>query len=90
LGLVLAHSKANYTSCKSIVQTFLKTCCDKEIITKKNRNAIFVAGRSSDIIVDGLCIGHIGEIEPNIRSSFKLRVPLVAAEMNLTQVMSLY
>jgi phenylalanyl-tRNA synthetase beta chain len=90
LGLVLAHSKANYTSCKSIVQTFLKTCCGKEITTKKNRNAIFIPGRSSDVIMDGLFIGNIGEIEQSIRSSFKIRVPLVAAELNLSQAMSLH
>lgn len=89
LGLVLAHSKSNYSSCKSIVQTFLKTCIGKEISTKTNQNAMFVLGRSSNIIVDGMTVGYIGEIKPTISSSFKLRVPVVAAELSLSQVMSL-
>ncbi len=90
LGMILAHSKSNYSNCKSIVQTLLKTCCGKELTTKMNRNGIYVPGRSSDIIVDDLAIGYIGEIKPIVCSSFKLRVPVVAAELSLSQLMSLY
>jgi len=88
LGVVVAHSKANYTEGKSIVQTFLKTSFGKEIVTKSNVNAILVQGRSSDIIVDGLSVGYIGEIKPMVCDNFKLRVPVVAAELNLSQIMS--
>jgi phenylalanyl-tRNA synthetase beta chain len=88
LGVVVAHSKANYTEGKSIVQTFLKTSFGKEIVTKSNVNAILVQGRSSDIIVDGLSVGYIGEINPMVSDNFKLRVPVVAAELNLSQIMS--
>lgn len=88
LGVVVAHSKANYTEGKSIVQTFLKTSFGKEIVTKSNVNAILVQGRSSDIIVDGQSVGYIGEIKPMVSDNFKLRVPVVAAELNLSQIMS--
>jgi phenylalanyl-tRNA synthetase beta chain len=88
LGVVVAHSKANYTEGKSLVQTFLKTSFGKEIVTKSNVNAILVQGRSSDIIVDGLTVGYIGEIKPMVCDNFKLRVPVVAAELNLSQIMS--
>ncbi|MFZ0894293.1 MAG: phenylalanine--tRNA ligase subunit beta [Candidatus Nitrosopolaris sp.] len=88
LGVVVAHSKANYTEGKSLMQTFLKTSFGKEIVTKSNVNAILVQGRSSDIIVDGLTVGYIGEIKPMVCDNFKLRVPVVAAELNLSQIMS--
>lgn len=88
LGVVVTHSKANYTEGKSIVQTFLKTSFGKEAVTKPNVNATLVQGRSSDIIVDGLSVGYIGEITPSVSEQFKLRVPLVAAELNLSQIMS--
>jgi phenylalanyl-tRNA synthetase beta chain len=88
LGVVVAHSKANYTEGKSLMQTFLKTSFGKEIVTKSNVNAILVQGRSSDIIVDGLTVGFIGEIKPMVCDNFKLRVPVVAAELNLSQIMS--
>jgi phenylalanyl-tRNA synthetase beta chain len=87
LGVVVAHSKANYTEGKSLVQTFLKTSFGKEIVTNSNVNAILVQGRSSDIIVDGLTVGYIGEIKPMVGDNFKLRVPVVAAELNLSQIM---
>jgi phenylalanyl-tRNA synthetase beta chain len=88
LGIVVAHSKANYTEGKSIVQTFLKTSFGKEVVTKPNANATLVQGRSSNIIVDGLSVGYIGEITPNVSEQFKLRVPAVAAELNLSLIMS--
>ena len=88
LGVVVAHSKANYTEGKSIVQTFLKTSFGKEVVTKPNVNATLVQGRSSDIIIDGLSVGYIGEITPSVIEQFKLRVPVVAAELNLSQIMS--
>jgi phenylalanyl-tRNA synthetase beta chain len=87
LGVVVAHSKANFTEGKSIVQTFLKTSFGKEIVTKSNVNAILVQGRSADIIVDGLSVGYIGEMKPLVSDNFKLRVPVVAAELNLSQIM---
>ena len=79
LGVVVAHSKANYSEAKSIVQTFLKTSFGKNIVTTSNIKTILVQGRSSDIIVDGLTVGYIGEIKPTIGDNFKLRVPVVAA-----------
>jgi len=88
LGVVVAHSKANYTEGKSIVQTFLKTSFGKEVVTKPNVNVTLVQGRSSDIIIDGLSVGYIGEITPSVIEQFKLRVPVVAAELNLSQIMS--
>jgi phenylalanyl-tRNA synthetase beta chain len=88
LGVVIAHSKANYTEGKSLMQTFFKTSFGKEIVTKSNVNPILVQGRSSDIIVDGLTVGYIGEIKPMVGDNFKLRVPVVAAELNLSQLMS--
>lgn len=88
LGVVVAHSKANYTEAKSIVQSFLKTAFGKEVVTKPNVNPVLVQGRSSDITVDGLLVGYIGEITSRVSEHFKLRVPVVAAELNLSLIMS--
>jgi phenylalanyl-tRNA synthetase beta chain len=88
LGIVVAHSKASYTEAKSIVQTFLKTSFGKNVVTTPNIKTILVQGRSSDIVVDGLTVGYIGEIKPMVRDNFKLRVPVVAAELNLSEIIS--
>jgi phenylalanyl-tRNA synthetase beta chain len=88
MGIVVAHSKASYTEAKSIVQTFLKTSFGKNVVTTSNIKRILVQGRSSDIIVDGLTVGYIGEIKPTITDNFKLRVPVVAAELYLSQIIS--
>src|SRR5215469_5941637 len=88
MGIVVAHSKASYTEAKSIVQTFLKISFGKNVVTTSNIKRILVQGRSSDIIVDGLTVGYIGEIKPTITDNFKLRVPVVAAELYLSQIIS--
>ena len=88
MGIIVAHSKASYTEAKSIVQTFLKTSFGKNVVTTSNIKRILVQGRSSDIIVDGLRVGYIGEIKPTISDNFKLRVPVVASELNISQIIS--
>jgi phenylalanyl-tRNA synthetase beta chain len=87
LGFVVSHSRANYTEGKSIVQTLLKVGFGKDTVTAQTINPILVPGRSSDIRVDNISVGYIGEIQPIIMDNFKLRVPVVASEINLSQVL---
>jgi phenylalanyl-tRNA synthetase beta chain len=87
LGFVVSHSRANYTEGKSIVQTLLKVGFGKDALTAHIMNPILVPGRSSDIRVDDISVGYIGEIQPIIMDNFKLRVPVVASEINLSQVL---
>jgi phenylalanyl-tRNA synthetase beta chain len=88
VGIVVAHSRASYTEAKSIVQTFLKASFGKNVVTASNTKTTLVQGRSSDIIVEGLTVGYIGEIKATVSDNFKLRVPVVAAELNLSQILS--
>jgi phenylalanyl-tRNA synthetase beta chain len=87
LGFVVSHSRANYTEGKSIVQTLLKVGFGKDTVTAHTINPILVPGRSSDIRVDDISVGYIGEIQPIIMDNFKLRVPVVASEINLSKVL---
>ena len=87
LGFVVSHSRANYTEGKSIVQTLLKVGFGKDAVTAHTINPILVPGRSSDIRVDDISVGYIGEIQPIVMDNFKLRVPVVASEINLSQVL---
>jgi phenylalanyl-tRNA synthetase beta chain len=87
LGFVVSHSRANYTEGKSIVQTLLKVGFGKDAVTAHIMNPILVPGRSSDIRVNDISVGYIGEIQPIIMDNFKLRVPVVASEINLSQVL---
>jgi len=87
LGFVISHSRANFTEGKSIVQTLLKVGFGKETVTAHTINPILVPGRSSDIRVGDISVGYIGEIRPIIMDNFKLRVPVIASEINLSKVL---
>ncbi|HKG41791.1 MAG TPA: phenylalanine--tRNA ligase subunit beta [Nitrososphaeraceae archaeon] len=90
LGAVIAHNNADFTEIKSIMQTFLKVGFDKDVYTQENENPFFIEGRSARVIVDKISnIGMIGEITPLAIENFKIRVPVSAFELNLSQLLGI-
>jgi phenylalanyl-tRNA synthetase beta subunit len=47
-------------------------------------------GRCANIYVEEECVGIIGEITPSAIDNFKVRVPVAAFELNLSQFLSRY
>ena len=83
LAAVIAHNNADFTEIKSIMQTFLKVAFD-------NANSFFIEGRSARVIWDKKSnIGIIGEITPLAIENFKIRVPVSAFELNLSQLLGI-
>ena len=90
LGAVIAHNNADFTEIKSIMQTFLKVGFDKDVYTQENENPFFIEGRSARVILDKRSnIGMIGEITPLAIENFKIRVPVSAFELNLSQLLGI-
>ncbi len=83
LACISAHNDVNFTSIKSVLQSFLKTTFGLECKTITSSNPMFIDGRGADIFV-GNKIGEIGEILPEISDNFKLRVPIAGFEIRLT------
>jgi phenylalanyl-tRNA synthetase beta chain len=90
IGAVIAHSKADYTEIKSAMQGLLKTTFGKNAVTKVATHPIFMSGRCAQIYVDGEYVGIAGEITPLVIDNFKVRVPVAAFELNLSQLLSRY
>jgi phenylalanyl-tRNA synthetase beta chain len=86
VGAVVAHADAGYTEIRSIVQALLKSCFDKDAITKASTSPMFMEGRCAQIIVDGMVVGTVGEVTPLALENFKLRVPVAAFEINLSGI----
>jgi phenylalanyl-tRNA synthetase beta chain len=86
---VVAHNNSGYTEAKSILQTLLKTGFGKTAVTKATTQPIFINGRCANIIVDDKYLGIIGEITPLAIDNFKIRVPVVAFELNLSRLLQL-
>jgi phenylalanyl-tRNA synthetase beta chain len=86
VGAVVAHADAGYTEIRSIVQALLKSCFDKDAVTKASTSPMFMEGRCAQIIVDGMVVGTVGEVTPLALENFKLRVPVAAFEINLSGI----
>jgi phenylalanyl-tRNA synthetase beta chain len=92
LAAVIAHNNTDFTEIKSIMQTFLKITFNKdnEIFTQENANPFFIEGRSAKVVLDKKSvIGMIGEITPLAIDNFKIRVPVSAFELNLSQLLGI-
>jgi phenylalanyl-tRNA synthetase beta chain len=85
LCVALAHTKADYTSIKSVLQTFMKIGFGKDVLTSPSSySEEYAKARSASIIVDGSEVGKIGEISDLVRQNHKIRVPVAAYEMDLS------
>ena len=82
---ISAHKDANFTEIKSVLQSSLKTGYGIEIETKATTHPIFEEGRCATILVNGKSIGVIGEVNSKIIENYKIRVPVVAFEISLSE-----
>lgn len=73
-------AKANFTECKSIVETILRECAEKPVITEK-KHATFIEGRCAAIIKQEHEIGVFGELHPRTIQAFHLEHPVIAFEL---------
>jgi phenylalanyl-tRNA synthetase beta chain len=87
VGASVAHANADYTEIKSAMQALAKLCFGKYATTKASTEPLFIAGRCGQIIIDGRVVGILGEITPIALESFRLRVPVAAFEINLSNVL---
>ena len=90
LCVVVAYNRADYTSIKSILQTFLKVAFGKDAVTgpPNSSSGEYADGHSADIILEGNIVGKIGEISDFARQSHRIRVPVAAYEIDLSPLLN--
>ncbi|HEC88913.1 MAG TPA: phenylalanine--tRNA ligase subunit beta [Thermoplasmata archaeon] len=90
LSGVKISSKANFTECKSIVETILKNFGFKLEVEEREHNS-FINGRCASIIINGEEAGYFGEIHPSVICNFELEYPVIAFEIDVSKLFpSLY
>jgi phenylalanyl-tRNA synthetase beta chain len=87
LGCVNAFNGVTFSEIKAVLQTLMEICFNVKFETKPSENLSFVRGRSADIIYKGVVIGQIGEISPLLIDSFKIKMPVAAFELDLTELL---
>jgi len=85
LCCVDAFNGVTFSEIRAILQTLMEVCFNAKFETKRSENLSFVKGRSADIIYNGNVIGQIGEISPLLMESFKIKMPVAAFELDLTE-----
>ncbi len=73
-------AKANFTECKSLVETVLRECGEKPVIKEKN-HASFIEGRCAEVLRKEHEIGVFGELHPKTIKAFHLEHPVIAFEL---------
>jgi len=84
LAGISAHKDASFSEIKSILQSSLKIGFNIDTETKTSSHPIFSEGRTANILVDNKTIGILGEIDSKVIENFKIRVPVVAFEIQLS------
>jgi phenylalanyl-tRNA synthetase beta chain len=89
LSCVNAFNGVTFSEIRAILQTLMEVCFNAKFETRQSDNLSFVKGRSADIIYNGNVIGQIGEISPLLIDSFKIKMPVAAFELDLTEFLQI-
>lgn len=91
IGAAIAHNMASYTEAKSVLQELLNECFSAQqttaISTPATHSDMYIDGRCANILSNEKNVGILGEIAPLCLENFKLRVPVVAFELNMSYLL---
>jgi len=73
-------AKANFTECKSLIETVLRECGCKPVV-KEKQHAAFIDGRCASVFKNDTEIGVFGEFHPKTIQAFHLEHPMIAFEL---------
>lgn len=88
LGVVIAHSSANFTEAKSYLSSALAQSLGLESSTLADTHPTLMEGRTARIICKGEKVGSVGEVHPRVLERFGLRTPVSAFELDLDRILS--
>ena len=85
LGVVLSDSKVDYTVIRQLLDALLSSLGLSYKVDEVKHDS-FIAGRVARISVKGKKVAYLGEIHPSVLSNFGLENPVVAFELNLSDL----
>ena len=84
-----AFNGVTFTEIKGILQTLMEICLGITFETKAAEHSSFISGRSADIFYKGKTVGQIGEVSPLLIDSFKIKMPVAAFDLDLTELLQI-
>ncbi|MGN6630361.1 MAG: phenylalanine--tRNA ligase subunit beta [Candidatus Nitrosocosmicus sp.] len=89
LGVIIAHNNTDYSEIKSVLESLMKYCFNKNIKTPYYTVEYYMKGHSARILLDEHEIGDIGEIYPLVLENFRLRTMVTTFNINLNLLINL-
>ena len=84
-----AFNGVTFTEIKGILQTLMEICLGTTFETKAAEHSSLISGRSADIFYKGKTVGQIGEVSPLLIDSFKIKMPVAAFDLDLTELLQI-
>ena len=89
LAGLIAHSQSSFTEAKMHLESFCRIISGKEGTARAGEHWAFTPGRCAAMEVEGIPLGHVGEVEPRAVDSFGLGVPVSGFEIDLSKMYEL-
>ena len=84
-----AFNGVTFTEIRGILQTLMEICLGTTFETKAAEHSSFISGRSADIFYKEKTVGQIGEVSPLLIDSFKIKMPVAAFDLDLTELLQI-
>ncbi|MCS7135889.1 MAG: phenylalanine--tRNA ligase subunit beta [Nitrososphaerota archaeon] len=89
LAFVSSHADTSFSEVKSITEELLRSLGLREWALREVSHASFIDGRVAEVEVNGVKIGIMGEISPEVLEAFGITMPVSAVEIELQKVRAL-
>ena len=86
LAAVTTHPNANFSEIKSALDSFMGNF-GVEWQIKETAHPSFIEGRVGKVIVGGVEVGVVGEVNPLVLEAWKLENPVASFELNFQQIL---
>jgi phenylalanyl-tRNA synthetase beta chain len=87
LAAVTTHPNANFSEIKSALDSFMSNF-GIEWQIKETTHPSFIEGRVGKVIVGGVDVGFVGEVNPLVLELWKLENPAAAFEVNFQKILA--
>ena len=86
LALALADERVSFTEMKQVLDYLFKML-GIEYSVEDVEDSNYIIGRCGRILIGGEEVGRIGEVAPRVLKNWKIKVPVVGAELKLSSIM---
>lgn len=87
LAAAVSHPNASFSEIKSVLDAFFMNLGVEWKIKAANHPS-FIDGRVGAVVANGVAVGFVGEINPQVLAAWQLENPTAAFELNLTGVLA--